>query len=177
MNEKLSHAEIKERLRTGCTLDPMMPGLQEAARELIRPVVEKMDGQEIIYVCRLPKLMRVNYLETDDDGFRAVATTLSDLGCRITTFADHVALQEARKDWLTKEEWQAAVNKLPPDTKPLNFGARWAFLHMFGSAIKMNMVTDSFYPDPAVVAEVKAAVARNCIREISAILERASSKR
>jgi hypothetical protein len=48
---------------------------------------------------------------------------------------------------------------------------------MSGSAISMNMLTDHFYPDPAVVAEVKAAVARNALGEISAILERASSKR
>jgi hypothetical protein len=54
--------------------------------------------------------------------------------------------------------------------------ARWDFLHMSGTAISMNMVTDSFFPDPAVVAEVKAAVARNALREISGILERASSK-
>jgi hypothetical protein len=60
---------------------------------------------------------------------------------------------------------------------PFQFRARWDFLHLIGSAIKMNMITDCFYPDPAVVAEVKAAVARNAFGEISAILDRASSKR
>ena len=63
--EKLTVEEIKQRLRGGCTFYPMQPGLQQAARELIRPIVEKMDGQEIIYVCRVPKLMRVKYLEEE----------------------------------------------------------------------------------------------------------------
>jgi len=34
------------------------------------------------------------------------------------------------------------------------------------------MLTDHFYVEPAVVAEVKAAVARNAFREISAIFNR-----
>jgi hypothetical protein len=170
MSEKLSHEEIKQRLRTGWNLDPLTPGLKEAARELIRPVVEKIDGQEIIYVCRVPKLMRVNYLETDDEGFRAVATPVHDLGDRILTIAQSAARQKAVKAGLPPP-------KCPLDTTPFQFGARWDFLHMSGSAISMNMLTDHFYPDPAVVAEVKAAVARNALGEISAILERASSKR
>ena len=64
-HEKLTLEEIKDRLRTGYQFYPTQPGLQQAARELIRPIVEKMDGQEIIYVCRVPKLMRVKYLEEE----------------------------------------------------------------------------------------------------------------
>jgi hypothetical protein len=41
----------------------------------------------------------------------------------------------------------------------------------------MNMITDCFYTDPAVVAEVKAAVARNAFGEVSAIFDRASGQR
>ncbi|MGB7747136.1 MAG: hypothetical protein WBN75_07605 [Verrucomicrobiia bacterium] len=176
-HEKLTIEEIKQRLRTGCTFYPTQPGLQQAARELIRPIVEKMDGQEIIYVCRVAKLMRVKYLETDDVKFRAVAIPVHGLGDRILTIAECAALEKSLKKIHTKEEWQAAKNALPLDTTPFQFGARWDFLRLIGTAIKMNMITDSFYPDPAVVAEVKAAVARNALGEISAILDRASSKR
>ena len=63
--EKLTVEEIKQRLRGGYQFYPTQPGLQQAARELIRPIVERMDGQEIIYVCRIPKLMRVKYLEEE----------------------------------------------------------------------------------------------------------------
>ena len=177
MNEKPTPEEIERGLRIGYSFDPKTPGLQKVARDLLRPLVEKMDGQEIIYVCRVPKLMRVNYLETDDEGFRAVATPVHDLGCRIPTMAESAALQEAAKGSLTKKEWLAAVNALPLDTKPLEFGARRDFLHMHGDAISMNMITDHFYPDPAVVAEVKDAVMRNVLQEILPILERASGKR
>lgn len=179
-HEKLTVEEIKQRLRTGYQFYPTQPGLQQAARELIRPIVEKMDGQEIIYICRLPRLMRVKYLETDDERFRAVAIPVHDLGDRILTFAESIARKKSLENARTKEEWQAAKiafkNALPLDTTPFQFGARWDFLHLIGSAIKMAMVTDSFYPDAAVVAEVKAAVARNAFGEISAILDRASSK-
>ena len=166
MSEKLSHEEIKQRLRTGWNLDPLTPGLKEAARELIRPVVEKIDGQEIIYVCRVPRLVRVKYLETDDAGFRAVATPVHDLGFK--PFNEIFTRHHAAKAGLPPPP------ELPLDTTPLEFRARWDFLHLIGSAIKMNMITDCFYPDPAVVAEVKAAVARNAFGEVSAILGRAS---
>jgi hypothetical protein len=176
-HEKLTVEEIKQRLRTGYQFYPTQPGLKQAARELIRPIVEKMDGQEIIYVCRVPKLMRVNYLEIDDEGFHAVATPVHDLGCKIPTIAESVALKPLKNSQPTEEEWQAALNALPLDITPFQFRARWFSLHLIGSAIKMNMITDCFYPDPAVVAEVKAAVARNAFGEIPAILDRASSKR
>ena len=170
MSEKLSHEEIKERLRTSYSFDPMTPGLNEAARELIRPIIEKMDHQEIIYVCHDPKLMRVDYLETDNEGFRAVATPLQDVGY-ITEFF------ESRGRRLAAEAGLPPPPEPPLDATPLDICARWTGLRMGGSAICMNMLTDHFYPDPAVVAEVKAAVAGGARREISAILERASSNR
>jgi len=179
-HEKLTVEEIKQRLRTGYTFFPTQPGLQQAARELIRPIVEKMDGQEIIYVCRVPKLMRVKYLETDDAGFRAVATPVHDLGNPILTRAESATLQKSLENMRTREERQAAIgaflNTVPLDTTPFQFRARWDFLPLIGSAIKMTMITDCFYPDPAVVAEVKTVVARNAFGEISAILDRAASR-
>src|ERR1039457_1232870 len=74
MNETPSPEEIKQGLRTGYSFDPRTPGLQAAARDLLRPIIESMDGQEIVYVCRFPRLMRVAYLEVDDEGY------LDDIG-------------------------------------------------------------------------------------------------
>ncbi|MBE0542276.1 MAG: hypothetical protein IH623_12895 [Verrucomicrobia bacterium] len=176
-DEKLTVEEIKERLRSGYQFYPTQPGLKEAARELIRPLVESLEGREIVYECRGLKLMRVDQLKTDANGFRARAITLHDLGCRIPTFAERVVLEKTfngRRP--TKEEWRAAVNTLPPDPKPLDFGADWGWLRLRGSAISMNMITDCFYPDPAVVAAVKAAVAQGNIGEVSAILRRAAGE-
>lgn len=46
-------------------------------------------------------------------------------------------------------------------------------LRMSGTAICKSMITDHFFADQSVVAEVKAAVARSATREIPAILDRA----
>jgi hypothetical protein len=113
-----------------------------------------MEGQEIIYVCRFYWLMRVDYLEVNDEGFRAIGTPTHDLDNRMMPWDDK-----------------------PREPETLNFGARWHFLRMCGSAICMNMLTDHFFPDPVVVGEVKAAVARNAAREIPTILERAMEGR
>jgi hypothetical protein len=162
-HEKLTVEEIKQRLRTGWTLHPWQPGLQQAARELIRPIVEKMDGQEIIYVCRTPKLVRVKYLETDDAGFRAVAIPVHDLGFK--PFNEVFARHHAAKAGLPPPLEQ------PLDTTPFDFGAQWEMLRLHGAAISMNTLTDHFHADPAVVAKVKAAIVRQAgPAEISAIL-------
>lgn len=176
-HEPLTIEQIKERLRTGYTFYPTQPGLKEAARELIRPLVEGMKDREIVYVCRGAKLMRVDELRVNDDGFRAVATPLNGLGDRIPTMTEAVILHRAFKDRQpTREEWRAALNALPTDTKPLDFGAPWAWLRLHGSAICMNMLTDCFYPDPALVAEVKAAANRGDYAEVSAILARGENR-
>jgi hypothetical protein len=157
MNEKPSLEEINHGLRTGYSFEPTTPGLQKAARELLRPIIERMDGQEIIYVCRVPRLLRVDYLEVNDDGFRAVGTPIHELGDEIMSMENQVRV------WKNK----------PLDPTPLDFGARWFFLRISGSAICMNMLTDHFYTDPALVAEVKAAAARNARQaDIRAILAR-----
>ena len=151
MSENLSSDEIKDRLRTGWTLDPMTPGLKMAARDLFRPIIESTKGHEIIYRCRVPWLMRVDHLQVNNDGFRAVATPI----------------QEIRDGFMSLQY-----------SKLLEFGARWHFLRMSGLAICMAMITDRFYAAPAVVAEVKAAAARKVPPSgIAAIFERASNKR
>jgi hypothetical protein len=142
--------EIKQALRDGYCFCPTMPGLQEAARDLIRPIIESMRGREIIYVCRFYWMMRVDSLKVDDDGFRAHGTPTHDLDNRFPPWDDQ-----------------------PREPEPLNFSAPWRFLRMCGSAIHTNMVTDHFFTDQSVVAEVKAAVVRGETREIPAILDRA----
>jgi hypothetical protein len=173
MNERPSPEEIKQGLSTGYSIDPRTPGLQAAARDLLRPIIESMDGQEIVYVCRFARLMRVAYLEVDDEGFRAVATHIHDIDNWMM-----LAMAERRR---RLEAAEGPIRVPPPDKaenpNPFNFGARWAGLRMSGSAVCMAMITDHFYADPAVVAEVKAAAARKAPpSEIAAILERASSK-
>lgn len=150
MDEVLTHDELIERLRTGWQLYPTTPGLKEAARELIRPIIEAMRGREIIYRCRVPWLIRVDELEVDDDGFRAVAQPIREI-----------------RDGLFSMQLEA----------PFDFSAKWTFLHMCGSAVSMSMITDHFFPDPDVVAEVKAAAARNAEPdEIHKILALASAR-
>lgn len=157
MNEKPSSEEINHGLRTGYSFDPTTPGLQKAARELLRPIIERMDGQEIIYVCRIPRLMRVDYLEVNDDGFRAVGTPIHELGNQI------MSMENQARVWKNK----------PLDPTPVDFSARWVFLRISGAAICMNMLTDHFYTDPALVAEVKAAATRHADpADIRAILDR-----
>lgn len=131
--EKLTHEEIKAHLRSGRTLHPLTPGLEEAARDLVRPVIEQMRGQEIIYQCRFNWLLRVTSLEVDARGFKAVGRPAQDPPGDL--LSEHL-------------------------TQPLTFGARWIALSVDGSAIGMDMIPDRFWPDPAVVAAVKAAAAR-----------------
>ena len=144
MNELPSPEEIKKGLRTGYCFDPRTPGLQEAARELLRPIIENMRGREIVYVTRFPLLARIDHLEIDDDGFQATGTPIH------------------------------ALDDRPRELKPLNFGAQWRALRLRGSAVRMNMIADYFIPASEVVAEVKVAVARKATREIPGILERAT---
>ena len=125
-DEHLTHEELKERLRTGWQLLPDTPGLLEAARELMQPIIEGMRDKEIIYRCRVPWL--------DDEGFAALSTPLLEV-----------------PDGMFSME-------MP---QPFEFGAAWEWMHMNGSAVQANMVTDHFFPAQDVVAQVKAAVARS----------------
>ena len=103
-------------------------------------------------------LLSVTSLEVDDEGLRAIGTPAQEL----------------------PDEFPSPL----PD-KPLSFGARRYALTMRGSPIKMAMVPDCFFTDPAVVAAVKAAAACGAAaspgfeagceapKEIRAILKRA----
>jgi hypothetical protein len=149
--EVLTHEQLIERLRTGWQLFPNTPGLREAACELMRPVIEGMRGKEIIYRCRVPWLIRIDELTVDDRGFSAVSTPL----------------QEIRDGPFSM-----------PLRSPFEFSAAWIGLHMNGTMVKMNMITDCFYPDQAVVSAIKSAAARGATtKEIQIILNRALDKR
>jgi hypothetical protein len=134
--EILTHEQLIEKLRTGWQLFPNTPGLKEAACQLIRPVIEGMQDKEIIYRCRVPWLIHIDKLNVDERGFHAVSTPLQEM--RDGPFS----------------------TTLPT---PFDFGARWEMLHMNGSVVQMNMLTDHFYPDQAVVADVKSAAARETL--------------
>ncbi len=144
--ENLSPEQLREKVRTGWQLLPTTPGLREAARDVVRPLVEEMCGQEIIYRCRVAWLVRVTALRVDDDGFHAVAEPIREL-----------------RDGMFSRPMDA----------PFDFGASWESLHLSGEAICMAMITDHFFTDPALVAEVKAMAERNASpREIHAALNR-----
>ncbi len=171
MNEKntggehLLHEDI-ERWRKALELDPGTPERQEAGRALFRPIIEKMDGREIIYDCRELCLMQVVYLEVNDDGFRAVAKPLQYIYNKYPP-------PEAFETPFYRElrEKRPGMRYSPWD--PMDFGASWSWIYQVGTAIKWEFVTDMFYFDPAVVAEVKAAAARKVpLDDVKAILDR-----
>jgi hypothetical protein len=144
----LSPDEIRQRLSTGWSLDTTMPGFAAVARDLFRPLVKPMAGREIIYTCRRSWLLRITSLKVHGHGFSAIG----ELADRVP--GDYF-------DWTLNE--------------PFDFAARWRYLTMKGARISMLMLTDCFYPDPAVVAEVKAAAVRGADpREIGGILARAA---
>ena len=122
-------------------------GLQEAAREVFHPLIEPMKGKEIIYRCRSPWIVRVDRLRVGDRGFYAKGTPI----------------QQVRDNLLTMD-----LNN------PMRFSSTWEGLRLLGKAISLFMLTDYFYTDEAVVAEVKAAASRKAApKEIAQILRRA----
>jgi len=80
MDEMLSHEELTKRLRNGWQFDPRTtPGLREAAREVVRPVIEGMREQDIVYCCRSTWLVHVDQLDVDDERFSATATVFKEI--------------------------------------------------------------------------------------------------
>ncbi len=146
MPEAYSHEELKEKVRTGWQLPPT-PELEAAAREVIRPLVEGMKGQKIIYHCRVSVMARVDELTVNDKGFRAAATILHQ-------YPDPEMERFA-----------------PAFTTPFEFHGSWSMLNLCGKAIKMAMITDCFIVDQKIVAEVEAAAARGEL--VSDIVRRA----
>ncbi|HET7623864.1 MAG TPA: hypothetical protein VFM25_01275 [Verrucomicrobiae bacterium] len=132
--EKLAREEIDAKLRSHWQLHPDTPGLKEAARDLFRPRIESMRGREIVYTCHVSRVVRVRHLETDDDGFKAVAFQTHDLGLKIQMLSD----------------WG--------NPTPLTFSARWECLRLCGDdCIGLCMLADNFNVDPDHVARAKAA--------------------
>jgi hypothetical protein len=151
MDESYTHEELKEKVRTGWQLYPDTPGLKEAAREVILPLIAGMKGQKIIYECRVSWVMRVDELTIDEKGFRAAATRL----CRYQhPYADMEAMA------LICEEREAAVGR-----KTLEFWGSWSMFHLCGIGIKGAMSPDIFSADQRFVEEVESAAAAGASSE------------
>lgn len=128
-------------------MDPRTPGLKEAARDLFRPLIEPMRNQEIIHRYRVPWLVRIDELEVNDDSFQAFAVPVMEIRDSMSGM----------------------------DQAPFWFGAPWEALRMIGSCIQMNMVTDHFLTDPAIVAKIKTAALRGALpSEIAELLHPSS---
>jgi hypothetical protein len=149
--EILSHEDLKKKLSNGYMFSPDTPGLQEAARDVLRPIIEKMDGQEIVYETCTVRLVHVSFLEVNDEKFRAVAT--------------HVR-------WVKWGIWHEPGGNPPEPEKPFEFWGHWLFFHITRSGgIKGYMSGEVFYPDPALVGLIKAAADRGAQpKEIAALL-------
>jgi len=146
MPESYTHDQLMEMVRDGWQLDPYTPGLDAAAKEVVRPLVAGMQGQKIIYHCRVSSLMRVDELTVSDEGFRAVAM-------RLQRYRHPEPEMEAMAVVREKREAVAGVG-------PLKFRASWSMLHLCGKAVKMAMVCDFFITDQDVVTAVEAAAER-----------------
>ena len=122
--------ELKEKVRTGWQLWPDTPGLAEAARQVIRPLVQDILNRQIIYNCRVSWLAHVDELEVTDTGFSARTTLLHQY------HQPHMPLLDF--------------------SKPFEFSGTWAYMHLCGKWISKAMVTDCFITDAAFIAEVEA---------------------
>ena len=145
-----SHEELKEFIQAGGMLRPDTKGLREAARELVRPRVQTMQGREIIYHCRMKWLTLVEELTVTDEGFQAHAVPLLPvpfLGIPNGSDSEYIP-------------------------KPFTFGGGWEWFRLCGASIQMNMVTDHFYPEASLVKSVKRAMLRQAAPiEIERLLE------
>ncbi len=136
MPDQYSHEELKEKVRTGWVLSPDTPGLMNAARAVLRPLIERIRGQKIIYRYRVAFLMRVDELTVDEGKFRAEATVLHE-------YPDPEMEQFS-----------------PGFTTPFNFHASWSMMRLSGNAIALAMCADCFIVDQDVIAAVEAAATR-----------------
>jgi len=141
----LSHAELVNSIRKGAMYPPWQPGLLEAAREVLRPMIEDLEGREILYDHHVLELARVKSVKVDDGEFRIVATRIKFIN--------------------TQRGLMYAPGHEP--TGPLEIGGSWKFWYLRRSGIKVQMSCTIFFPDPVLVAAVKAALDRGAApREI-----------
>jgi len=117
---------------------PWTPGLLEAAREVLRPMIENLEGREILYDCHVLCLARVESVEMDDSAFRIVATRIKYID--------------------TGRGLMYAPGCEP--TQPLDFGGGWSLWYLYQSGIHAQMVCDIFFSDQTFVTAVKAALER-----------------
>jgi hypothetical protein len=125
-----THEELKRRVIEGFNDFPTTPGLAEAAMEVIAPHLTGIVGKDIVYSCRWPYILRVQELDMNEEGFRALATL------------ERVIPLDDRNLGLRS---------------PFRFGAVWGGLNMCGAAVSMKMLVDFFITDPLIVEKVKEA--------------------
>ena len=124
---------------------PEQPGLLEAAREVLRPMIENLKGREILYDDHVLELARVKSVKVNDAGFRIVATRIKyiDTGRGLMFAPGH------------------------GPAGPLEIGGSWMFWYLRRSGIKVQMSCTIFFPEQTLVAAVKAALDRGAApREI-----------
>ena len=148
-DQKLSHEELTAHIRKGAMYPPWTPGLLKATREVLRPMIENLKGREILYDNHVLELARVENVEVTDEGFRIVATRIKyiDTGRGLMFAPGH------------------------EPTGPLEIGGSWDFWYLSRPGIKVQMSCTIFFPDPVLVAAVKAALERGAApREIFALV-------
>jgi len=148
-SRKLSHSKLVNSIRKGAMYHPAQPGLLEAAREVLLPMIENLKGREILFDEHVLELARVEYVEVTDEGFHIVATRIKyiDTGRGLMFAPGH------------------------EPTGPLEIGGSWEFWYLCRPGIKVQMACTIFFPDPTLVAAVKAALERGAApREIFALV-------
>ena len=137
-DRKLSHEELTEHIRKGAMFPPSTPGLMEAAREVLRPMIEHLEGREILCDNHVLELARVEYVEVNEEEFRIVAT--------------HIKYIDTNRGLM-----------FAPGYEPMglrDFGGCWKFWYLRRAGIKPMMSGSIVFLDPTFVAAVKTAVDR-----------------
>jgi len=137
-NQELSHEQLTAHIRTGAMYPPWTPGLQEAAREVLRPMIKNLKGREILFDHHVLELARVENVELTEEEFHIVATRVKYID--------------------TNRGLMFAPGHEP--TGPLDIGGSWKFWYLRRLGIKVQMACDIFFPDPTLVAAVKSALER-----------------
>ena len=128
---------------------PSQPGLLEAAREVLRPMIESLEGREILFDDHVLELARVKFVKVDEEGFRIVATRIK--------FID------------TNRGLMFAPGHEP--TGPLVISGNWSYWYLYRSGIKPMMSACIVFLDLKLVAAVKTALERGAApREIFALV-------
>jgi hypothetical protein len=134
MSAVYSRNELAEMVRSGWQVAPYTPGLTEVAREILRPMVEGLTGEEVIYHCRAAFLLGVEKVMCDDEGFWMQTAMIKQYPPPEPHF------------------WSRAYRLNHPVV-----GGHWATHRLYGKAIKPALVDEWLIVDREVIAAVKAA--------------------